>query len=109
MLVCRLVLSLRKESKRRSCLKTSHDRTNTSVRGPEGRTTWSDDGFLSSCAIASFFNVNLDSELGSHEEEPPSEAVGEHVEQDLPSSEGIELIAGIQADERRYPVMAQTV
>ncbi|KAF8482368.1 hypothetical protein JB92DRAFT_3034464 [Gautieria morchelliformis] len=110
-LVCRLVLSLRKESERRSCLKTSSNRTNASSRDPEGRTTWSDDGFLSSCAIASFFNINLDSELGNHEEtrDPPSEAVDEHAEQDLPSAEGIELVTVVQTEERRYPTMAQTV
>ncbi|KAF8501275.1 hypothetical protein JB92DRAFT_2976714 [Gautieria morchelliformis] len=106
-LVCRLVLSLRKESKRRSGPKTSSNKTNASFRDPEGRTTWPDDGFLSSCAIASFFNINLDSELGDHEEtpDPPSEAGDEHAEQDLPSSEGIELVTM----ERRYPTMAQTV
>lgn len=88
MLVCRLVLSLRKEGERNTRQRTT----------PDARNTMSD-GVLSSCAIASFFHVDLNSEPDSNEatrgtvdSEPSVASVDRDLERDMQSeSEGIEM------------------
>jgi hypothetical protein len=84
-LICRLVLDLRKEGERGLRRRTA--------LGPQ--TTSSDGVVLSTCAIASFFNVGLDSEPNSNDATRGTRSVASidrDMERDL-QSEGIQTVA----------------
>lgn len=105
-LVCRLVLSLRKEGERRSRRQAFNDGPALSYRDTGPGTNQSDGMVLTSCAISSFFNVDLGSEPSNYEadQDPPSVPVDTlDVEQDLESPNDMDLFHMIEVGERIEP------